>query len=62
VRLQRIEPQISAAVERLDLHRPRAIRIGLIPPLPRDGVTYVGNAAGLGAQMALVSEAAMQFR
>ena len=33
-----------------------AIRVGLIPPLPPDRVTYVGNAAGLGAQMALVSE------
>lgn len=33
-----------------------AIRIGLIPPLPADRVSYVGNAAGLGAQMALVSE------
>ncbi len=33
-----------------------AIRIGLIPRLPSDRITYVGNAAGLGAQMALVSE------
>jgi len=33
-----------------------AIRIGLIPPLPPGRVSYVGNAAGLGAQMALVSE------
>ncbi|MDR7522120.1 MAG: ASKHA domain-containing protein [Armatimonadota bacterium] len=33
-----------------------AVRVGLIPPLPVDRVTYVGNAAGLGAQMALVSE------
>ncbi|MEK6717429.1 MAG: ASKHA domain-containing protein, partial [candidate division NC10 bacterium] len=33
-----------------------AIRIGLIPSLPPDRVSYVGNAAGLGAQMALVSE------
>jgi uncharacterized 2Fe-2S/4Fe-4S cluster protein (DUF4445 family) len=35
---------------------PSAIRIGLIPPLPRDKVRYVGNAAALGAQMALLSE------
>ncbi len=34
-----------------------AIRIGLIPPLRAERVTYVGNAAGLGAQMALISEA-----
>ncbi|MDR7419406.1 MAG: ASKHA domain-containing protein [Armatimonadota bacterium] len=33
-----------------------AIRVGLIPPLPEGRVRYVGNAAGLGAQMALVSE------
>ncbi len=34
-----------------------AIRIGLIPDLPPHRVSYVGNAAALGAQMALVSEA-----
>jgi uncharacterized 2Fe-2S/4Fe-4S cluster protein (DUF4445 family) len=34
-----------------------AVRIGLIPPLPRDRIRYVGNAAALGAQMCLVSEA-----
>lgn len=33
-----------------------AMRIGLIPRLPRERVHYVGNAAGLGAQLALVSE------
>jgi uncharacterized 2Fe-2S/4Fe-4S cluster protein (DUF4445 family) len=33
-----------------------AVRVGLIPPLPAERVSYVGNAAGLGAQMALVSE------
>lgn len=38
----------------LNIHS--AIRIGLIPRLPDGRVTYVGNAAGLGAQMALVSE------
>jgi uncharacterized 2Fe-2S/4Fe-4S cluster protein (DUF4445 family) len=35
-----------------------ALRIGLIPPgLPEDRIRYVGNAAALGAQLALVSEA-----
>jgi uncharacterized 2Fe-2S/4Fe-4S cluster protein (DUF4445 family) len=34
-----------------------AIRIGLIPPLPEEKVRYVGNAASLGAQLCLVSEA-----
>jgi len=33
-----------------------ARRIGLIPPLPEARVRYVGNAAALGAQLALVSE------
>jgi uncharacterized 2Fe-2S/4Fe-4S cluster protein (DUF4445 family) len=35
-----------------------AIRIGLIPPLPESRIRYVGNAAALGAQLALVSEPA----
>ncbi|HUP38361.1 MAG TPA: ASKHA domain-containing protein [Candidatus Limnocylindria bacterium] len=35
-----------------------ALRIGLIPPdLPEGKIRYVGNAAALGAQLALVSEA-----
>jgi uncharacterized 2Fe-2S/4Fe-4S cluster protein (DUF4445 family) len=34
-----------------------ALRIGLIPPLPPERIRYVGNAAALGAQLALVSEA-----
>jgi len=34
-----------------------ALRIGLIPAVPADKVRYVGNAAALGAQLALVSEA-----
>ena len=34
-----------------------AVRIGLIPPLAPDRIRYVGNAAALGAQLALVSEA-----
>ncbi len=33
-----------------------ALRIGLIPPLPPARVRYVGNAAALGAQIALLSE------
>jgi uncharacterized 2Fe-2S/4Fe-4S cluster protein (DUF4445 family) len=33
-----------------------AVRIGLIPSLPPDRIRYVGNAAALGAQLALVSE------
>ena len=34
-----------------------AVRIGLIPPLPVERIRYVGNAASLGAQLCLVSEA-----
>ncbi len=34
-----------------------ATRIGLIPALPAGRVRYVGNAASLGAQLALLSEA-----
>ena len=34
-----------------------ALRIGLIPPLPRERIRYVGNAASLGAQLCVVSEA-----
>ncbi len=34
-----------------------AVRIGLIPPLPAGRIRYVGNAAALGAQLCLVSEA-----
>jgi uncharacterized 2Fe-2S/4Fe-4S cluster protein (DUF4445 family) len=33
-----------------------AVRIGLIPALPLPRVRYVGNAAALGAQLALLSE------
>ena len=36
---------------------PSALRIGLIPPLPVERVRYVGNAAALGAQICLLSEA-----
>jgi uncharacterized 2Fe-2S/4Fe-4S cluster protein (DUF4445 family) len=33
-----------------------AVRIGLIPDLPVERIRYVGNAAALGAQLALLSE------
>jgi uncharacterized 2Fe-2S/4Fe-4S cluster protein (DUF4445 family) len=36
------------------------LRIGLIPPLPAAKIRYVGNAASLGAQLCLVSEAERQ--
>jgi uncharacterized 2Fe-2S/4Fe-4S cluster protein (DUF4445 family) len=34
-----------------------ALRIGLVPAVPESRIRYVGNAAALGAQLALVSEA-----
>jgi uncharacterized 2Fe-2S/4Fe-4S cluster protein (DUF4445 family) len=34
-----------------------ALRIGLIPALPLERIRYVGNAASLGAQLCLLSEA-----
>jgi uncharacterized 2Fe-2S/4Fe-4S cluster protein (DUF4445 family) len=34
-----------------------AVRIRLVPGLPLDRITYMGNAAAIGAQMALLSEA-----
>ena len=37
-----------------------ALRIGLVPPLPAEKIRYVGNAASLGAQLCLVSEAERQ--
>lgn len=37
-----------------------AVDIRLLPPLPLDKITYVGNAAALGAQMALISESERQ--
>ena len=39
---------------------PSAVRIGLIPSLPLDRIRYVGNAASLGAQACLLSEAERQ--
>jgi uncharacterized 2Fe-2S/4Fe-4S cluster protein (DUF4445 family) len=36
---------------------PSAVRIGLVPPLPLERIRYVGNAASLGAQLCLLSEA-----
>ncbi|MFQ5935306.1 MAG: ASKHA domain-containing protein [Acidiferrobacterales bacterium] len=37
-----------------------AVRIRLLPPLALERITYVGNAAHLGAQMALLSETERQ--
>ena len=34
-----------------------ALAIGLLPAVPRERVAFVGNAAGVGAQMALIDVA-----
>ena len=31
-----------------------SLAIGLLPPVPRERIAFVGNAAGVGAQMALM--------
>ena len=35
-----------------------SVALGLLPPVPRERIVFVGNAAGVGAQMALVDERA----
>lgn len=37
------------------IRRNHARRIGLLPPLPTDRIRFIGNAASLGAKMALLS-------
>jgi uncharacterized 2Fe-2S/4Fe-4S cluster protein (DUF4445 family) len=39
------------------INRSSARRIRLLPPVPVERIAYYGNAAGLGAQLALLSEA-----
>jgi uncharacterized 2Fe-2S/4Fe-4S cluster protein (DUF4445 family) len=40
------------------IRRDRALRIGLLPALPVERVEFVGNSAGTGAKMALLSRSA----
>ncbi|HRU05134.1 MAG TPA: ASKHA domain-containing protein, partial [Candidatus Brocadiia bacterium] len=42
------------------IRRNMAKRIGLLPDLPTDRIQFVGNAAGAGARMALLSRASRQ--
>jgi uncharacterized 2Fe-2S/4Fe-4S cluster protein (DUF4445 family) len=37
------------------IQKKSAVRIGLLPPIPLEKIHFVGNAAGSGAQMALIS-------
>jgi uncharacterized 2Fe-2S/4Fe-4S cluster protein (DUF4445 family) len=55
--LERVEELMLAGGFGNYLSIPSAIRIGLIPALPPARVRYVGNAASLGAQLCLLSEA-----
>jgi uncharacterized 2Fe-2S/4Fe-4S cluster protein (DUF4445 family) len=57
VPLERVEELMLAGGFGNYLSIPSAIRIGLIPALPASRVRYVGNAASLGAQLCLLSEA-----
>jgi len=57
VALERVEELMLAGGFGNYLSIPSAIRIGLIPALPPTRVRYVGNAASLGAQLSLLSEA-----
>jgi uncharacterized 2Fe-2S/4Fe-4S cluster protein (DUF4445 family) len=57
VALARVEELMLAGGFGNYLSIPSAIRIGLIPALPLARVRYVGNAASLGAQLCLLSEA-----
>jgi uncharacterized 2Fe-2S/4Fe-4S cluster protein (DUF4445 family) len=38
------------------IRRSNARRIGLLPPIPCDSIRFIGNAASLGAKLALLSE------
>ncbi|MBI5831482.1 MAG: DUF4445 domain-containing protein [Armatimonadetes bacterium] len=38
-----------------------ALRVGLLPPVPMERITAVGNAAGAGARLALVSSIEMEL-
>ena len=57
VPLERVEELMLAGGFGNYLSIASAIRIGLIPALPLSRVRYVGNAASLGAQLCLLSEA-----
>ena len=57
VPLERVEELMLAGGFGNYLSIASAIRIGLIPRLPLSRVRYVGNAASLGAQLCLLSEA-----
>jgi uncharacterized 2Fe-2S/4Fe-4S cluster protein (DUF4445 family) len=43
------------------IRRSNACRIGLLPPVPGDAVRFIGNAASLGAKLALLSENERQY-
>ncbi|MFC1886021.1 ASKHA domain-containing protein [Thermodesulfobacteriota bacterium] len=51
-----IEQMIIAGAFGHYLNPNRAMNIGLFPPLPRDRFRQVGNAAGTGARLALISK------
>jgi len=42
------------------IRKENAIRMGLIPEFPLDKVNFIGNAAAVGAKMALISREARE--
>jgi uncharacterized 2Fe-2S/4Fe-4S cluster protein (DUF4445 family) len=38
------------------LNKHQALRLGMIPPMPADRIRFIGNAAAVGAKLALVSQ------
>jgi uncharacterized 2Fe-2S/4Fe-4S cluster protein (DUF4445 family) len=52
---QRLEEVLLAGAFGNFLRRDSAIRLGLLPPVPRQRVSFIGNAACAGAEMALLS-------
>jgi len=43
------------------IQKENAVRIGLLPPVPLEKIHFVGNAAGTGAQMTLISRDARRL-
>ncbi|MBC7186558.1 MAG: DUF4445 domain-containing protein [Calditrichaeota bacterium] len=55
IRPQQLEEVLLAGAFGNFLRRDNAIRIGLLPPIPVERVSFIGNAACAGAEMALLS-------
>ncbi len=58
LRAEQIERVVVAGAFGTYLDMGSALAVGMFPPLPRERFTQVGNAAGMGAKMALLSHRA----